>query len=84
MTAVLTQETCTAVRTADGNALSPVWDSTFTFTVHFSAMALLRFAVYHEDVFGEPVFAAQACAPADSIATGTCATLSVIKLHDAV
>jgi hypothetical protein len=59
---------------ADGNALCPRWNHTFSFIVHVPELAMLRVVVSSEDTFGEPVFVAQTCLPVASIVEGTVRT----------
>ncbi|XP_076470498.1 1-phosphatidylinositol 4,5-bisphosphate phosphodiesterase gamma-1-like [Babylonia areolata] len=52
------------------NGLNPVWSENCVFDVLCPEMALLRFAVMDEDIFGEPNFLGQACFPVPCIRHG--------------
>ena len=41
--------------TAD-NGLNPIWNETFVFDITVPDLALIRFVVYDEDMFGDPNF----------------------------
>ncbi|RWS14778.1 1-phosphatidylinositol 4:5-bisphosphate phosphodiesterase gamma-1-like protein [Dinothrombium tinctorium] len=45
------------------NGFNPVWKECFTFEVFCPDLALLRFVVYNEDMFGDPNFIGQATYP---------------------
>lgn len=57
-------------RVAADNGLSPLWLETCRFTVHCPPTALLRFAVFDEDSFGERLFVGQATAPLVCVRSG--------------
>lgn len=52
------------------NGLNPVWSENCVFDVLCPELALLRFAVMDEDIFGDPNFLGQACYPVPCIRTG--------------
>lgn len=52
------------------NGLNPVWNEAFLFDVANPDVALLRFAVYDEDMFGDPNFLGQATYPLSCLRTG--------------
>ncbi|CAB4036746.1 1-phosphatidylinositol 4,5-bisphosphate phosphodiesterase gamma-1-like isoform X3 [Paramuricea clavata] len=52
------------------NGLNPVYDTTIEFDVICPPMAYIRFAVYDEDMFGDPNFVAQAVFPFESLRMG--------------
>jgi hypothetical protein len=53
------------------NGLNPVYNETIEFDVICPPLAYIRFAVYDEDVFGDPNFVAQAVFPFESLRQGT-------------
>lgn len=55
--------------TAD-NGFNPVWDESFEFQVACPSLALLRFAVYDIDMFGDANLIAQATYPVGCIRSG--------------
>ncbi|XP_037072934.1 LOW QUALITY PROTEIN: 1-phosphatidylinositol 4,5-bisphosphate phosphodiesterase gamma-1-like, partial [Pollicipes pollicipes] len=57
-------------RVVPDNGLAPVWNETCQFTVHCPALALLRFAVHDEDMFGDPNFLGQATYPLPCVRPG--------------
>ncbi|KAK7474992.1 hypothetical protein BaRGS_00033739 [Batillaria attramentaria] len=52
------------------NGLNPVWNENCVFDVLCPEMALIRFAVMDEDIFGDPNFLGQACYPVPCIRSG--------------
>ena len=52
------------------NGFNPVWNEGCEFDIVNSDLALLRFAVQDEDVFGDPNFIGQAVCPLACIKTG--------------
>ena len=52
------------------NGLNPVYNNTIEFDVICPPMAYIRFAVYDEDMFGDPNFVAQAVFPFESLRLG--------------
>lgn len=52
------------------NGFFPTWFDTFDFDVICPPLALVRFTVYDEDMFGDPNFVAQACYPVSSLRPG--------------
>ncbi|XP_043208508.1 1-phosphatidylinositol 4,5-bisphosphate phosphodiesterase gamma-1-like [Amphibalanus amphitrite] len=57
-------------RVVPDNGLAPVWNETCEFTVHCPPLALLRFAVHDEDMFGDPNFIGQATYPLQCVRPG--------------
>ena len=55
--------------TAD-NGLNPFWNETFVFDICCPDLALLRFIVYNEDMFGDPNFLGQGTYPINCLRTG--------------
>lgn len=53
------------------NGLNPVWGETCVFDILCPEMALIRFAVMDEDMFGDPNFLGQASFPVKAIRQGT-------------
>ena len=53
------------------NGLNPVWSDSIELAVFCPPMAYIRFAVYDEDMFGDPNFIAQAVYPLCSLKQGT-------------
>ncbi|XP_012935284.1 1-phosphatidylinositol 4,5-bisphosphate phosphodiesterase gamma-1 isoform X2 [Aplysia californica] len=52
------------------NGLNPVWGETMVFDILCPELALVRFAVMEEDIFGEPNFLGQATYPVQCIKPG--------------
>lgn len=52
------------------NGLNPVWNENCVFDVLCPELALLRFAVMDEDIFGDPNFLGQACYPVPCVRAG--------------
>ena len=52
------------------NGLNPTWNETFEWDIANPELALIRFCVQDEDVFGEPNFLGQATFPMRSMRTG--------------
>ena len=52
------------------NGFNPVWNEACEFDILNPEVALMRFIVQDEDVFGEPNFLGQATIPVKSIRTG--------------
>ncbi|CAL1293033.1 unnamed protein product, partial [Larinioides sclopetarius] len=52
------------------NGLNPVWNETFKLTVYNPELAMIRFVVQHEDMFGDPDFLVQAAYPITCLRTG--------------
>jgi phosphatidylinositol phospholipase C, gamma-1 len=52
------------------NGFNPVWEETFEFFVAFPSLALLRFAVYDIDMFGDANLIAQATYPVSCLRRG--------------
>lgn len=52
------------------NGFNPVWNETCEFTIRNSHLAMLRFEVQDEDMFGEPNFIGQATFPLNCIRLG--------------
>jgi len=52
------------------NGFNPVWNESCEFDIFNPEVALMRFVVQDEDVFGEPNFLGQATIPVRSIRTG--------------
>ncbi|GBM65179.1 1-phosphatidylinositol 4,5-bisphosphate phosphodiesterase gamma-1 [Araneus ventricosus] len=52
------------------NGLNPVWKESFRWTVYNPELAIIRFVVQHEDMFGDPDFLAQAAYPITCLRTG--------------
>ncbi|KAK7574309.1 hypothetical protein V9T40_011500 [Parthenolecanium corni] len=57
-------------RTISDNGLNPIWNETCEFEVKFPDIALIRFVVQDEDMFGDTNFIGQATYPLMSIRTG--------------
>ena len=57
-------------RVITDNGLNPVWDESFDVCIRNPEMALLRLAVFDEDMFGEPYFVGAATYPANCILSG--------------
>jgi len=57
-------------RTINDNGYNPVWDETFNMDITNPDMALLRFCVYDEDMFGDPNFLGAATFPVKCTETG--------------
>ena len=55
---------------SEENGFNPVWNEGCEFDIVNSDLALLRFAVQDEDVFGDPNFIGQAVYPLSCIKTG--------------
>ncbi|CAB4012366.1 1-phosphatidylinositol 4,5-bisphosphate phosphodiesterase gamma-1-like isoform X2, partial [Paramuricea clavata] len=56
--------------TRSDNGLNPVWSDSIELDVFCPPMAYIRFAVYDEDMFGDPNFIAQAVYPLCSLKEG--------------
>ncbi|XP_065179717.1 1-phosphatidylinositol 4,5-bisphosphate phosphodiesterase gamma-1-like [Sycon ciliatum] len=56
--------------TKSDNGLNPTWNETFEWDIANPDLALMRFCVQDEDVFGEPNFLGQATFPMRSMRTG--------------
>ena len=61
---------CACLHAAVDNGLNPVWSENCVFDVLCPELALLRFAVMDEDIFGDPNFLGQACYPVPCIRSG--------------
>ncbi|XP_028391934.1 1-phosphatidylinositol 4,5-bisphosphate phosphodiesterase gamma-1-like [Dendronephthya gigantea] len=57
-------------KTQADNGLNPIYNETIEFDVICPPMAYIRFAVYDEDMFGDPNFVAQAVFPFKSLKLG--------------
>lgn len=57
-------------KTIGDNGLNPFWNETFEFEVHFPELAMIRFIVQDEDVFGDPNFIGQASYPITCLREG--------------
>ena len=55
---------------AEENGFNPVWNEACEFDIINPDLALLRFAVHDEDVFGDATFIGQAIYPVPCIKTG--------------
>lgn len=55
---------------AADNGLNPIWNDICEFEVFCPELALIRFVVQDEDMFGEPNFIAQATYPIRCLRTG--------------
>ena len=60
---------CLLLCVAD-NGLNPVWNETCEFDIQNPDMALIRFQVQDEDMFGDPNFLGQAVYPVSSVRKG--------------
>jgi phosphatidylinositol phospholipase C gamma-1 len=58
-------------KTKSVQGFNPVWMETFVFDVTMPALAMLRFAVMDEDMFGDPNFVGQSCVPIQQLQNGT-------------
>jgi phosphatidylinositol phospholipase C gamma-1 len=56
--------------TVRDNGLNPVWKENFIFDVENPDLAILRFVVNDEDMFGDPVFLGQTCFPVKCLRQG--------------
>ena len=68
------------------NGLNPVWAEECVLDILCPEMALVRFSVMDEDMFGEPNFLGQACFPVRCIRTGdqcVCTHVVVVELPQA-
>ena len=54
------------------NGFNPVWNETCEFDIFNPDLALLRFAVHDEEVFGDSTFIGQSVYPSPCIKTGYC------------
>lgn len=52
------------------NGLNPVWGDSCVFDILCPELALIRFAVMDEDIFGDPNFLGQATYPVQCIKQG--------------
>ncbi|ODN02952.1 1-phosphatidylinositol 4,5-bisphosphate phosphodiesterase gamma-1 [Orchesella cincta] len=57
-------------KTISDNGLNPFWNESFEFEVHFPELAMIRFVVQDEDVFGDPNFIGQASYPVPCVREG--------------
>ncbi|XP_065217212.1 1-phosphatidylinositol 4,5-bisphosphate phosphodiesterase gamma-1 [Planococcus citri] len=57
-------------RTISDNGLNPIWNESCEFEVRFPDIAMIRFVVQDEDMFGDTNFIGQATYPLTSIRTG--------------
>ena len=57
-------------KTIPDNGLNPVWDETFKLRILNPEMALIRFSIYDEDMFGDPNFIGHATFPARVLLSG--------------
>ncbi|CAG0883545.1 unnamed protein product [Cyprideis torosa] len=57
-------------QTVHDNGLNPFWDEAFSFDIDCPSLAMLRFTVQDEDMFGEPKFLAVATYPVPCIRSG--------------
>ena len=57
-------------KTIPDNGLNPVWDETFKLRILNPEMALIRFSIYDEDMFGDPNFIGHATFPAKLLLSG--------------
>jgi phosphatidylinositol phospholipase C gamma-1 len=55
---------------AEDNGFNPIWQKGFVFDVDCPDLALIRFAVYNVDMFGDADFLGQATYPLLSLRTG--------------
>ena len=55
---------------AADNGLNPVWSDAIEMAVLCPPLAYIRFAVYDEDMFGDPNFIAQAVYPLSNLKNG--------------
>ncbi|XP_071036049.1 1-phosphatidylinositol 4,5-bisphosphate phosphodiesterase gamma-1 isoform X2 [Parasteatoda tepidariorum] len=56
--------------TKEDNGLNPVWKETFSWSIYSPELALIKFTVQYEDMFGDPNFLAQACYPVTCLRSG--------------
>ena len=56
---------------SDDNGLNPVWNEQCEFDIMNPDVALIRFLVQDEDMFGDPNFLGQATYPVKCLRTGT-------------
>ncbi|CAG2112534.1 unnamed protein product [Medioppia subpectinata] len=56
--------------TIPDNGFNPVWNQTFVFDIDCPDLAFLRFAVYDEDMFGDPNFLGHGTYPIKCLRTG--------------
>ncbi|CAL1272763.1 unnamed protein product [Larinioides sclopetarius] len=56
--------------TKEDNGLNPVWKESFRWTVYNPDLAIIRFVVKYEDMFGDPNFLTQAAYPITCLRTG--------------
>ena len=66
---MISKKECIHFSPAD-NGLNPVWSDSIELAVFCPPMAYIRFAVYDEDMFGDPNFIAQAVYPLCSLKQG--------------
>ncbi len=66
---LISKKECIHFSPAD-NGLNPVWSDSIELAVFCPPMAYIRFAVYDEDMFGDPNFIAQAVYPLCSLKQG--------------
>ena len=57
-------------KTIPDNGLNPVWDETFNLRILNPEMALIRFSIYDEDMFGDPNFIGHATFPIKLLMSG--------------
>jgi len=62
------------------NGFNPVWNESCEFDIFNPEVALMRFVVQDEDVFGEPNFLGQATIPVRSIRTGKAFSHCVLNI----
>ena len=57
-------------KTIPDNGLNPVWEETFKLRILNPEMALIRFSIYDEDMFGDPNFIGHATYPVKLLVSG--------------
>ena len=67
---VLLHVACFPTRFPVDNGFNPVWNEMCEFDILNPQLAMLRFVIQDEDMFGDPNFLGQACIPLTSIRTG--------------
>jgi len=62
------------------NGFNPIWNESFDFEVPIPELAMIRFVVQDEDMFGDPNFIGQASYPVSSVVIKTIASTINQKL----
>lgn len=62
------------------NGLNPVWNELCDFDILNPEVAMIRFVVQDEDVFGDPAFLGQATIPVKCLRTGWSFSMSFSEL----